>query len=100
MHSHFEYAVWQFEQFQTKNLDRHKIQLVHQFPIVLLLHYLKDHQFASRSIDPSVHCIFLAEFIVSWRDSHPQCSATFKCTHPGLVDDFAEHIQLEELFGK
>jgi hypothetical protein len=61
---------------------------------------VEDHQFASRSIDPSVHCIFLAEFIVSWRDSHPQCSATFKCTHPGLVDDFAEHIQLEELFGK
>lgn len=61
---------------------------------------VEDHQFASRSIDPSVHCIFLAEFIVSWRDSHPQCSATFKCTHPGLVDDFAEHIQLEGLFGK
>merc|ERR1711871_296494 len=59
----------------------------------------EDHQFGSRTIDPSVHCIFLAELIISWRDNNPQCVATFKCTQPGLVDDFAEHLNLNQLFG-
>jgi hypothetical protein len=58
---------------------------------------IQDHQFASRSINTTTTCTFLAEIVFASKSDLPRCIATFKCTQPEMLDAFVNRLALHKL---